>query len=139
LKWLTHLDDYEIQKFDDPTDIPKYSDQSWTALMNLPSLLADSLATLRGSSLATSLSANSPTQPHMLSTSVSSLEAKSLPEAAAESSAELVQKWQAIFTEDLHVYNLQNGKLRTLENLIIKNVKFNELRSINIYIQVNQI
>jgi hypothetical protein len=46
----------------------------------------------------------------MLSTSVSSLEAKSLPEAAAESSAELVQKWQAIFTEDLHVYNLQHGK-----------------------------
>ena len=57
LKWLTHLDDYDI---DDPTDIPKFSDQSWTAL-NLPSLLKDSLATLRGSSLATSLSANSHT------------------------------------------------------------------------------
>jgi len=135
LKWLTHLDDYDI---DDPTDIPKFSDQSWTAL-NLPSLLKDSLATLRGSSLATSLSANLPTQPLMLSTPVSSLEAKTLPEAAAESSAGLVQKWQGIFTEDLHVYNLQNGKLRTLENLIIKNVKFNELRSINIYIHVNQI
>ncbi len=47
--------------------------------------------------------------------------------------------WQGIFTEDLHVYSLQNGKLRTLENLIIMNVKFNELRSINIYILVNQI
>ena len=89
MKWLTHLDDYD---FDDPTDIPKFSDQSWTVL-NLPSLLKDSLATLRGSSLATSLSANLPTQPLMLSTPVSSLEAKTLPEAAAESSAGLVQKW----------------------------------------------